>query len=161
MHHLEQKNIVHRDLAARNVLVANEHCVKIADFGLAQFTDNSGYYYHSTNSRALPLKWYAPETLSQHKFSHKSDVWSFGVTLYEMFTFGDSPNLANNPDLKGSEILELLESGERLERPKFCPQHVYDELMRICWNINPRLRPTFAELLKKTEDLYIAGGEIV
>ena len=161
MQYLEKKKIVHRDLAARNVLVANEHCVKIADFGLAQFTDGAGYYYHSTNSRALPIKWYAPETLSQHKFSHKSDVWSFGVTLYEMFTFGDSPNLTHNPDLSATEILDLLEKGERLECPKFCPLNVYDEIMFICWNINPKMRPSFAELLKKTEDLICANGESV
>lgn len=161
MQYLEQKKIVHRDLAARNVLVANEHCVKIADFGLAQFTDVSGYYYHSTNSRALPLKWYAPETLSQHKFSHKSDVWSFGVTLYEMFTFGDSPNLHHNPDLNPTEILALLNNGERLECPRFCPVNVYEDLMLYCWNINPKLRPSFAELMKRTEDLALANGESV
>lgn len=161
MQYLEQKKIVHRDLAARNVLVANEHCVKIADFGLAQFTDGTGYYYHSTNSRALPLKWYSPEVLNQHKFSHKSDVWSYGVTLYEMFTFGDSPNLAHNPDLNATQILDLLEKGERLECPKFCPPMVYDELMFICWNVNPKLRPSFVELLKRTEDLVIVNGENV
>lgn len=160
MQYLEQKKIVHRDLAARNVLVANEHCVKIADFGLAQFTDGTGYYY-STNARALPLKWYAPETLNHQKFNHKSDVWSYGVTLYEMFTFGDSPNLAQNPDLNPTEILGLLDNGIRLECPRFCPQNVYDELMFICWNINPKLRPSFAELLKRIEDLAIANGESV
>lgn len=161
MQYLEQKKIVHRDLAARNVLVANDHCVKIADFGLAQFTDGSGYYYHSTNARALPLKWYAPETLAQHKFSHKSDVWSYGVTLYEMFTFGDSPNLAQNPDLSPTEILELLDKGVRLECPRFCPQNVYNDLMSISWNFSPKLRPNFAELLKRIEDLVIDNGESV
>lgn len=161
MHYLEQKKILHRDLAARNVLVANELCVKIADFGLAQHTDDTGYY-HSTNSRALPLKWYAPETLSsEHKFSHKSDVWSYGVTLYEMFTFGDSPNLTQTSDLNGEQILELLSSGLRLPRPRFCPQVVYDELMFICWNFDRNRRPSFAELLKRIEDLVIANGEIV
>lgn len=161
MQYLEQKKIVHRDLAARNVLVANEHCVKIADFGLAQFTDGTGYYYHSTNSRALPLKWYAPETLSEHKFSHKSDVWSYGVTLYEMFTFGDSPNLTQSSDLNGEQILDLLSSGRRLECPKFCPSDVYNELMFICWNYDPKRRPSFVEILKRTEDLVIANGESV
>lgn len=160
MHYLEQQSVVHRDLAARNVLVANERCVKIADFGLAQMTDGSGYYY-ATNSRALPLKWYAYETLNQHKFSNRSDVWSFGVTLYEMFTFGDSPNLVQNRDLDANEILELLEKGERLHRPKFCPQTVYDELMFKCWSIEPKQRPTFAELLKKTEEISAANGESV
>lgn len=163
MQYLEQKKILHRDLAARNVLVANEHCVKIADFGLAQFTNDDGYYYHSTNTRALPVKWYAPETLSSgdKKFSHKSDVWSYGVTLYEMFTFGDSPNLTQNSDLNGEQILNLLTAGRRLECPKFCPRIVYDELMFICWNFDPKRRPSFAELLKRIEDLAIANGESV
>lgn len=160
MHYLERQRIVHRDLAARNVLVADENCAKIADFGLAQFTVD-GYYYHSTNCRALPIKWYAPETIGAQKFSHKSDVWSFGVTLYEMFTFGDSPNLRRNPDLDQNEILRLLDSGERLECPKFCPPVVYDELMFICWNHNPKQRPTFAELLRRTNELISANGESV
>jgi Janus kinase 2 len=82
MHYLETKKIVHRDLAARNVLVADEDCVKIADFGLAQFTDQSGYYHFSTNLRMLPLKWWSPESINHMRFSHKSDVWSFGVTMF-------------------------------------------------------------------------------
>ncbi|CRK93974.1 CLUMA_CG007500, isoform A [Clunio marinus] len=160
MIYLEQKEIVHRDLAARNVLVANENCVKIADFGLAQFTDSKGYYVYSTNARALPLKWYAPETFEQ-KFSHKSDVWSYGVTLFEMFTFGESPNLDGNPDLNADQILELLNRGVRLECPRFCPSNVYNEMMYKCWNLSPKLRPSFTELLKKANDLMISNGEAV
>lgn len=160
MQYLEQKKIVHRDLAARNVLVANENCVKIADFGLAQVTVD-GYYYHSTNSRALPIKWYAPETLSEHKFSHKSDVWSFGVTLYEMFSFGESPKLTQNEELDPQEILKLLENGKRLDRPKFCSVEVYDQLFKICWHWEQRLRPTFAEILKVIDDLNDLNGEVV
>lgn len=161
MHYLEKFNIVHRDLAARNILVVNDKCVKIADFGLAQFTDSTGYYLHSTNSRALPIKWYAPEAIEKHRFSHKSDVWSYGVTLYEMFTFGESPNLVQNPDVTADQILQLLNDGKRLERPKFCTQIIYNEMMSICWNIKPNHRPSFSKLLERAEGLIVENGESV
>lgn len=161
MQYLESKKIVHRDLAARNVLVMNDSCVKIADFGLAQFTDNTGYYHFSTNSRALPLKWYAPETLQYSRFSHKSDVWSFGITLFEMFSFSESPNLNQNPDLDANQILQLLEDGVRLHCPSFCPQNIYENLMYICWNINPKNRPTFTEILQILDELSTINGEKV
>jgi serine/threonine protein kinase len=154
-------NIVHRDLATRNVLVGIGGRVKIADFGLAQITDGDGYYYYCTNQRSLPVKWYAPETLSHKKFSHKSDVWSFGVTLHEIFTFGESPNLQNNPNLDANIILELLTSGVRLDCPRFCPQSVYEDIMFVCWNFNPRLRPRFSELLERLNHQLIENGESV
>lgn len=155
MQYLESMKIVHRDLAARNVLVLDENCVKIADFGLAQFTDNTGYYHFSTNSRALPLKWYAPETLQYSRFSHKSDVWSYGVTLFEMFSFGESPNLQRNADLNANEISQLLEKGQRLECPPFCQQNIYQNLMKPCWNFMPKYRPSFSELLKLLDELIL------
>lgn len=161
MNYLGSKQIVHRDLAARNVLVGDGGRVKIADFGLAQFTDNDGYYHFSTNCRSLPVKWYAPETLTQRKFSHKSDVWSFGVTLYEIFTFGESPNLKRNSRLDADEILALLTNGERLECPKFCPQSIYEEIMFVCWNFNPRLRPTFSDLLERLICRLNENGESI
>lgn len=169
MYYLEKMNIVHRDLAARNVLVASNNCVKItdtkckiADFGLAQFTNQNGYYEYSTNNRALPLKWYAPETIERPKFSSKSDVWSYGITLFEMFSFGESPDLIQNQiDVRGEEILTALKDGQRLRCPKFCPPNVYEELMMICWNYNSEQRPTFAELLDKVENLLISNGESV
>ena len=159
MQYLESMKIVHRDLAARNVLVHNENCVKIADFGLAQFTDNTGYYHFETKSRALPLKWYALETLQYSRFSHKSDVWSYGVTLYEMFSFGESPNLKKNIDLNAIEISQLLESGQRLECPPFCPQTIYKALMHSCWYSTPKDRPSFSDLLDILEKLISAEGE--
>lgn len=109
----------------------------------------------------MPVKWYAPETLSHRKFSHKSDVWSFGVTLHEIFTFGESPNLNNNPNLDANNILELLTNGVRLECPKFCPQSVYEEIMYVCWNFNPRLRPKFSELSERLNHQLIENGESV
>jgi len=152
MNYLEQKKIVHRDLAARNVLVGNDRCAKIADFGLAQFTDGNGYYQHTTRTRALPVKWYALEALKHSRFSHRSDVWSFGVTLYEMFTFGDSPDLKHSSDLNTENIIQLLEDGERLPRPDFCSEEIYQDLMFSCWNKNPKVRPTFSELMERAKE---------
>lgn len=161
MSYLESMKIVHRDLATRNVLVGNGGRVKIADFGLAQITDGDGYYYYRTNQRSLPVKWYAPETLNHRKFSHKSDVWSFGVTLHEIFTFGESPNLNNNANLDATGILALLTAGVRLECPRFCPQNVYDDVMILCWDFNPKRRPNFSELLEKLNICLIENGESV
>ena len=161
MHYLESQKIVHRDLATRNVLVASNNCVKIADFGLAQYTDNTGYYHVYTRSRALPLKWYAPETLEYLKFNHKSDVWSYGVTLFEIFSFGDSPNLEGIVDLTADIILPLLKAGKRLERPDFCNQKIYDSLMYVCWHFEPKIRPSFLQLLSIVEELLIRNGERV
>lgn len=161
MHYLESQKIVHRDLATRNVLVASNNCVKIADFGLAQYTDNTGYYHVYTRSRALPLKWYAPETLEHLKFNHKSDVWSYGVTLFEIFSFGDSPNLEGIIDLTADIILPLLKDGKRLQRPDFCDVKIYDSLMSVCWNFEPKLRPSFMQLLNIVEELLIRNGERV
>lgn len=78
-----------------------------------------------------------------------------------MFTFGDSPNLSTSHDLNATEILDYLEKGRRLAKPRFCAQNVYDELMKVCWNINHKLRPSFAELVRTTEQLCIVNGEAV
>ncbi|KAG5674979.1 hypothetical protein PVAND_004921 [Polypedilum vanderplanki] len=168
MHYLEQNKIVHRDLAARNVLVTRNSSLllsdtvcKIADFGLAQFTNHYGYY-ESTNNRDLPLQWYAPETISCLKFSSKNDVWSFGITLWEMFSFGDTPRLVPKSDFKGEDLLQALEKGERLKCPKHCPQNIYEELMRdVCWSYNSDKRPNFAGIIEKIRNLLIRNGELV
>ncbi|XP_046997738.1 tyrosine-protein kinase hopscotch [Schistocerca americana] len=155
MDYLGTKNIVHRDLAARNILVANEHHVKISDFGLAQFIGNSGYYKMKT-SRDLPIKWYAPESLRDGKFSPQSDVWSYGVTLYEMFSRGEDPILPaciNHQDQQA--LLTALENGARLPCPCSCPQELYIKLMCPCWQAEPYHRPKFSELVKCIEDLMI------
>ncbi|XP_045460768.1 tyrosine-protein kinase hopscotch isoform X2 [Harmonia axyridis] len=157
MHYLGQKNIVHRDLAARNILVVDENHIKISDFGLAQAIGTNEYYILKTN-RELPIKWYAPESLRDGKFSVRSDVWSFGVTMCEMFNCGEEPKLANMDDVeqKGQEqeiLLNALATGARFPCPPMCPQAVHIRIIYPCWQNDPHERPSFSKLISETEDL--------
>ncbi|XP_017778377.1 PREDICTED: tyrosine-protein kinase hopscotch [Nicrophorus vespilloides] len=153
MHYLGSKNIVHRDLAARNILVVDENHVKISDFGLAQVVIND--YYILTTVRELPIKWYALESLRDGKFSIKSDVWSYGVTMCEMFSNGDEPNLPVS-ETEGQEqqiLLDALEKGTRFPCPLKCPQSVYVRVIYPCWYKDPHIRPSFQEIGVEIEKL--------
>jgi len=153
MDYLGRMKIVHRDLAARNILVASDHHVKISDFGLAQVMGKNDYYILKT-SRELPIKWYAPESLRDGKFSPRSDVWSYGVTLYEMFSRGEDPRLPDCiNDQDQQQLLAALESGTRLPCPPQCSQTIYVKLMCPCWQANAHARPTFTQLCKEIQDL--------
>lgn len=146
MEYLGQKNIVHRDLAARNILVVDEFNVKISDFGLAQVMGQNDYYIIRSN-RELPIPWYAPESLRDGKFSPRSDVWSYGVTLYEMFSLGEEPRLSScTNEQDHHELLRVLDKGDRLPCPQQCPQQVYVELMTPCWKSESRDRPSFSDI---------------
>ncbi|XP_054715541.1 tyrosine-protein kinase JAK2-like [Uloborus diversus] len=148
MAYLELKHIVHRDLAARNILVSSDKHVKISDFGLAQFTED--HYYRMRTERNLPIRWYAPESISEGKFSHKSDVWSYGITLWEMFSYGQDPGIPNIPD---AALFDALQQGQRLGLPHHCPALVYS-LMRLCWEKESRDRPSFGEIISKLHSLH-------
>ncbi|XP_063222235.1 tyrosine-protein kinase hopscotch [Bacillus rossius redtenbacheri] len=151
MEYLGRKNIVHRDLAARNILVANENHVKISDFGLAQVMEKNDYYILKT-SRDLPIKWYAPESLRDGKFSPRSDVWSYGVTLFEMFSRGEDPQLGGC-EQDQQQLLAALEGGIRLPCPPLCPQTVYVQLMTPCWQADTHARPSFPEICAIVQDM--------
>ncbi|KAF5274388.1 hypothetical protein FQA39_LY07268 [Lamprigera yunnana] len=157
MDYLGTKHIVHRDLAARNILVVDENHVKISDFGLAQVMEANEYYILKTN-RELPIKWYAPESLRDGKFSVRSDVWSYGVTMCEMFAYGEEPNLAITlaGETVGQEqqiLLNAIESGTRFPCPPMCPQSVYVRIIYPCWQANPHERSTFQQLQEEIVDL--------
>lgn len=140
MEYLESKKLVHRDLAARNVLVSDDKVAKVSDFGLTKVDSKV-----SDNAK-LPVKWTAPEGLKKEKFSTKSDVWSYGVLLWEIFSYGRQPY----PKMSLQEVKEKVEQGYRMEAPEDCPPGVYS-LMRICWEQEPRKRPAFHKLREKLE----------
>ncbi|XP_036782156.2 activated CDC42 kinase 1 isoform X2 [Manis pentadactyla] len=142
MGYLESKRFIHRDLAARNLLLATRDLVKIGDFGLMRALPQNDDHYVMQEHRKVPFAWCAPESLKTRTFSHASDTWMFGVTLWEMFTYGQEPWIG----LNGSQILHKIDKeGERLPRPEDCPQDIYNVMVQ-CWAHKPEDRPTFLAL---------------
>ncbi|KAK7158820.1 hypothetical protein R3I94_005226 [Phoxinus phoxinus] len=158
MEYLGSQNYIHRDLAARNILVENDSLVKIGDFGLTKSIKDDKDYYKVTEEQDSPVYWYAPECLISRKFYKASDVWSFGVTLYEMMTYCDRDN--SPPKVfqqmigptKGQmtmvRLVEALEKGWRMPCPDSCPDMVYTQ-MRRCWSRAPEDRADFESLIKE------------
>uniref|UniRef100_A0A3B5LTB4 Tyrosine-protein kinase n=1 Tax=Xiphophorus couchianus TaxID=32473 RepID=A0A3B5LTB4_9TELE len=156
MEYLSSKRYIHRDLATRNILVESELRVKIGDFGLTKVLPQDKEYYMVQEPGESPIFWYSPESLTESKFSVASDVWSFGVVLYELFTHSYkncSPpavfmSMMGN-DKQGQlivyHLIELLKSGSRLPQPLGCPSEIY-QIMEECWDNDPTLRPSFNEL---------------
>ncbi|XP_028625220.1 fibroblast growth factor receptor 2 isoform X10 [Arvicanthis niloticus] len=142
MEYLASQKCIHRDLAARNVLVTENNVMKIADFGLARDINNIDYYKKTTNGR-LPVKWMAPEALFDRVYTHQSDVWSFGVLMWEIFTLGGSPY----PGIPVEELFKLLKEGHRMDKPTNCTNELY-MMMRDCWHAVPSQRPTFKQLVE-------------
>ncbi|XP_067908987.1 fibroblast growth factor receptor 2-like isoform X14 [Heterodontus francisci] len=142
MEYLASQKCIHRDLAARNVLVTENNVMKIADFGLARDVHNIDYYKKTTNGR-LPVKWMAPEALFDRVYTHQSDVWSFGVLMWEIFTLGGSPY----PGIPVEELFKLLKEGHRMDKPANCTNDLY-MMMRDCWHAIPSQRPTFKQLVE-------------
>ncbi|KAM7142153.1 fibroblast growth factor receptor 4 isoform 3-T4 [Molossus nigricans] len=153
MQYLESRKCIHRDLAARNVLVTEDNVMKIADFGLARGVHHIDYYKKTSNGR-LPVKWMAPEALFDRVYTHQSDVWSFGILLWEIFTFGGSPY----PGIPVEELFSLLREGHRMDRPPNCPPELYG-LMRECWHAVPSQRPTFKQLVEALDKVLLAISE--
>ncbi|XP_022227285.2 tyrosine-protein kinase Abl isoform X8 [Drosophila obscura] len=147
MSYLEARNYIHRDLAARNCLVGDNKLVKVADFGLARLMRDDTYTAHA--GAKFPIKWTAPEGLAYNKFSTKSDVWAFGVLLWEIATYGMSPY----PGIDLTDVYHKLEKGYRMERPPGCPPEVYD-LMRQCWQWDAADRPTFKSIHHALEHMF-------
>uniref|UniRef100_A0A8C1K5C6 Receptor protein-tyrosine kinase n=1 Tax=Cyprinus carpio TaxID=7962 RepID=A0A8C1K5C6_CYPCA len=140
MMYLEERRLVHRDLAARNVLVKSPNHIKITDFGLARLLDADEKEY-SADGGKMPIKWMALECIHYRKFTHQSDVWSYGVTIWELMTFGGKPY----DGIPTREIPDILEKGERLPQPPICTIDVYMVMVK-CWMIDADSRPRFKEL---------------
>uniref|UniRef100_A0A914QMU1 Protein kinase domain-containing protein n=1 Tax=Panagrolaimus davidi TaxID=227884 RepID=A0A914QMU1_9BILA len=133
-------NLIHRDVACRNILLTERNVAKLADFGLCCHCGDS-LIYESTLSHRMPIKWLSLEVLIDRKFSEKSDIWSYGIMCYEIFTYGSVPY----PTLTNMELLEFLKDGNRLEKPDAADDEIYG-LMLDCWKEKPEDRPHFTEI---------------
>uniref|UniRef100_A0A8C6SFL2 Tyrosine-protein kinase n=1 Tax=Neogobius melanostomus TaxID=47308 RepID=A0A8C6SFL2_9GOBI len=150
MAYLEQQNYIHRDLAARNVLVGENNLCKVADFGLARvFMKENENVYEAKEGGKFPVKWTAPEAIQDGIFTIKSDVWSFGILLYEIMTFGQTPY----PGMTNYQVVHKIVEGFRMPSPANCPK-VFYEIMSDCWKKEPQDRPTFETLQWKLEDFF-------
>ncbi|XP_068450203.1 receptor tyrosine-protein kinase erbB-3a isoform X2 [Clinocottus analis] len=140
MYYLEENRMVHRNLAARNVLLKNNYTAQISDYGIADllYPDDKKYFYNEVKT---PIKWMALESILFRRYTHQSDVWSYGVTVWEMMSNGVEPYTAMRPQ----DVPDLLEKGERLSQPQICTIDVYMVMVK-CWMIDENVRPTFKEL---------------
>ncbi|XP_076335508.1 tyrosine-protein kinase Src64B isoform X2 [Tachypleus tridentatus] len=151
MAYLESKQLIHRDLAARNILVGDQNVVKVADFGLARVIEDSEYT--ARQGAKFPIKWTAPEAALYGKFSIKSDVWSYGILLYELVTHGQVPY----PGMQNREVIQEVERGYRMPKPTNfeCPDTVYSVMLQ-CWDGEPDRRPTFEFLFGYFDDYFVS-----
>ncbi|CEF70769.1 Protein kinase domain and Serine-threonine/tyrosine-protein kinase catalytic domain and Immunoglobulin subtype 2 domain and Immunoglobulin subtype domain and Immunoglobulin-like domain and Protein kinase-like domain and Immunoglobulin I-set domain and Immunoglobulin-like fold domain and Tyrosine-protein kinase, catalytic domain-containing protein [Strongyloides ratti] len=160
MEHLAKRKIIHRDLAARNVLVADNYILKISDFGLSRDINLNNYYRKKENGR-LPIKWMALEALDSLVYTLASDVWSFGILLWEIMTLGGTPY----PTIDMAKLFTILKKGYRMEAPHNCPQEIYN-VMQACWQEKAEDRPTFTAIIDyfqwmiKNDDA-LQRGEII
>ncbi|XP_048875791.1 tyrosine-protein kinase Fer isoform X1 [Brienomyrus brachyistius] len=142
MAYLELKNCIHRDLAARNCLVGDSNLLKISDFGMSRQEDDG--IYSSSGLKQIPIKWTAPEALNYGRYSSESDVWSYGILLWETFSLGVCPY----PGMTNQQAREQVEKGYRMSCPQKCPEEVY-KIMQRCWEYKPENRPKFADIQKE------------
>ncbi|GAB0204651.1 BDNF/NT-3 growth factors receptor [Grus japonensis] len=151
MVYLASQHFVHRDLATRNCLVGENLLVKIGDFGMSRDVYSTDYYRVGGHTM-LPIRWMPPESIMYRKFTTESDVWSLGVVLWEIFTYGKQPwyQLSNN------EVIECITQGRVLQRPRTCPKEVYD-LMLGCWQREPHMRLNIKDIYSLLQNLAKAS----
>lgn len=152
MEYLESKQLIHRDLAARNVLIGENNIAKICDFGLARVIEDNEYC--PKQGSRFPVKWTAPEAIVYGKFSIKSDVWSYGILLMELFTYGQVPY----PGMHGREVIEIIDKGYRMPKPTThqLPDEIYQTMLN-CWDAKPENRPTFEFLTHYFETFNVTS----
>ncbi|KAF7670294.1 hypothetical protein LDENG_00018690 [Lucifuga dentata] len=146
MAYLNANKFVHRDLAARNCMVAEDFTVKIGDFGMTRDIYETDYY-RKGGKGLLPVRWMSPESLKDGVFTTMSDVWSFGVVLWEIATLAEQPYQG----MSNEQVLRFVMEGGLLDKPDNCPDMLF-ELMRMCWQYNPKMRPTFLEIISSIKD---------
>uniref|UniRef100_H3DJR0 Tyrosine-protein kinase n=1 Tax=Tetraodon nigroviridis TaxID=99883 RepID=H3DJR0_TETNG len=149
MAYIERRNYIHRDLRAANVLVSECLLCKIADFGLARVIEDDEY--SAREGAKFPIKWTAPEAINYGSFTIKSDMWSFGVLLYEIITYGKIPY----PGMTKGEVISSIQRGYRMPQPDSCPSELY-HMMLDCWKDKPDARPTFEYMQSVLNDFYTA-----
>ncbi|KAL4715404.1 hypothetical protein ACJJTC_015175 [Scirpophaga incertulas] len=152
MQYLASHHYVHRDLAARNCLVSDDFIVKISDFGLSRDIYSSDYYRVQSKS-LLPVRWMPPESILYGKFTTESDIWSYGVVLWEIYSYGLQPYYGYS----NQEVIAMVRGGELLAMPAACPPIMY-ALMRDCWKHTPQRRPTFEEIVNRIQEWIQVGG---
>ncbi|XP_069461752.1 protein-tyrosine kinase 2-beta isoform X2 [Ambystoma mexicanum] len=152
--YLEGISCVHRDIAVRNILVASHECVKLGDFGLSRYVEDEEYYKASVTR--LPIKWMAPESINFRRFTSASDVWMFGVCMWEILCFGKQPFFW----LENKDVICVIEKGDRLPMPEVCPPTLFT-LMTRCWTYDPNERPKFTELVCSLSDIYQTERDIL
>ncbi|CAG0919826.1 unnamed protein product [Notodromas monacha] len=147
--------IIHRDLAARNVLVGEKNICKVADFGFARDLVGNGVYERKSEGR-LPIRWMAPESLYDNIFTAKTDVWSFGVLMWEIVTLGSTPY----PGMAAGDVMRKVRDGYRLEKPDHCRREIYN-IMYYCWDRDPKERPNFSELTQLLDQLLMSETDYI
>ncbi|XP_042883083.1 tyrosine kinase receptor Cad96Ca-like [Penaeus japonicus] len=155
MEFLARNGVIHRDLAARNILVGEDKICKVADFGFARDVANNRVYERKSDGR-LPIRWMAPESLFDNIFTTKSDVWSFGVLMWEIVTLGSTPY----PGMGAAEVMRKVKEGYRLEKPEHCRREIYN-IMYYCWDKDSKERPSFTELVHTLEGLLMSEVEYI
>ncbi|XP_030392342.1 ephrin type-A receptor 1 isoform X3 [Gopherus evgoodei] len=146
MTYLSDRNYVHRDLAARNILVTHSLQCKVSDFGLSRILENDVEGTYETKGGKIPIRWTAPEAIAHRIFTSASDVWSYGIVMWEVLSFGDKPY----GDMTNQEVMKSIEDGYRLPPPVDCPSILY-ELMKGCWSHDRMRRPRFQEIQGQLE----------
>uniref|UniRef100_A0A4W4GUN6 receptor protein-tyrosine kinase n=1 Tax=Electrophorus electricus TaxID=8005 RepID=A0A4W4GUN6_ELEEL len=146
MDFLASKNCIHRDLAARNILLTQGRVAKICDFGLARDITTDSNYVVKGNAR-LPVKWMSPESIFECVYTFESDVWSYGILLWEIFSLGSSPYPGMPVD---SKFYKMIKEGYRMDSPEFSPNEMY-EIMQSCWDAKPFKRPCFGKIVEMIE----------
>ncbi|CAI4224839.1 unnamed protein product [Auanema sp. JU1783] len=154
MAHIHSKGYIHRDLAARNCILNSNDVVKISDFGMSREIEDGTYFIRNV-SRKLPIKWMPPEAMmNNNKADTKLDVWAYGVVVWEIMTRGGDPY----DGIDGGDLKDNILQGYRLEKPEYCPDQIYNEVMMMCWKLDPTERPPFDELVAILNKILIEMG---
>jgi len=143
LRYLQRNNIIHRDLAARNILVTEGKKIKISDLGMSRFSD-----YATKNASAVPTRWCSPEVVKNRQFSHASDIWSFGVVVWEIFSNGMKPYYQYSE----YAVAQMIKNNHLLEKPLDCPDVIY-EMMLSCWTTEPSKRTSFSQIYQRVEEI--------